>query len=109
MVITTTNNNDPLPDAVEHLIDRKLRLMRRQIEMRLGGVKTEMGRAVRAHVLNELDTRKSRAGIHLSTLAAYREAVVALSEITSEWPAPSGTQSNRFSIGVGLPRVTATR
>ena len=85
MARTTTDNAEPLPDEVERLIDRKLRLMRRQAEMRLGGIKVEMGQPVKTLIVDGLDARKSKAAIHVGTLRAYRETVPQVLQITAEW------------------------
>lgn len=86
MMGTTTDNSAPLPDEVERLIERKLRLMRRQAETRLGGIKVEMGQSMKTYIVDGLDARKSKATIHMSTLGAYRETVPKVSQITAEWP-----------------------
>lgn len=86
MGVTTIGNNGALPDEVENLIDRRLRLMRRQEEMRLSGVITAMDRAVVTHIRVGLDENKNRDAIALSTLAAYRDAAAKLLQVTEEWP-----------------------
>jgi len=86
MARTITGNSDPLPDEVERLIEGKLRLMRRQSEMRLGGIKVEMDQSVKTLIVEGLDARQSKAAIHVGTLHPYREMVQQVLEITSEWP-----------------------
>jgi hypothetical protein len=86
MARTTTGNAESLPDEVGRLIDRKLRLMRRQAEMRLGGIQVEMDQAVKTLIVDGLDAHKSKAAIHVGTLRAYRETVPQVVQITAEWP-----------------------
>lgn len=86
MVGTTTGDSARLPDKFERLIERKLRLMRRRAETRLGDIKGAMNQSVKTLIVDGLDARKSQAAIHMSTLSAYREAVPALLQVTAEWP-----------------------
>lgn len=83
---TTINNNECLPAEVEDLIDRRLRLMRRQEEMQLNGVKTTMWRSVATHIRAGLDSSRSNTAIPLGTLAAYRDAAERLLRVTDDWP-----------------------
>lgn len=86
MATTTGGNSDSLPGEVEDLIDRRLRLMRRQEEIRLNEIKTAMGRSVVTHVRVGFDSNKNNAAIALSTLAAYHDAAAKILQVTEEWP-----------------------
>lgn len=86
MAKTTTGNLDALPDEVGRLIHRKLRLMRRQAEMRLTAINTEMGQAVQTQLQEDLKARKSTDAIYMGALAAYRGSTEAILRVTAEWP-----------------------
>lgn len=90
MVRTRADNSAPLRDEVDRLIERKLRLMRRRTETRLGGSRPIWISQRMPISSMSLTLVRSKAAIHISTLGTYREAVAALVQRTAEWPCAVG-------------------